>query len=299
MQFGLELTFLPKKNPLGFDAETRKSQQILHKFNKYLSTLSDISNKTFVFTAHFDMLNYPTSAIEVNGTPIEDFHIDLKILKKNLEVLFCISKSLNLTGRHSYVKNGTRFEYPTAGGHLHHDINLWEKSYTPSFLYKLNKFERNLYIDYANRPYIRWLFAQWFDNINSRVTLDQKDLPRYGGFKGDIRAKAYGDYAGIRSRFSGFRKGCLPTFEHRYFDATKNAEETLANLRFLRAWVKNIPEYRIKSTLTKKYFRDLKDSRFAWHEISQFLTNLGLQPDTYHPNFERNYITRMKFGHMI
>lgn len=211
---------------------------------------------------------------------------------------------MGLRPRISRRKNGTRVDYATGGCHFHLGIaNLFFSD--TSYLANLAAFERNLYIDYANRPYIKWLFAEWFDDgTNCRV-----------GWKPHIWnrefAHEYSHNSGlldgtISPRFSGANaKKILPTYEFRMFDSMpSNTRELLLYVRFLSAWMawvrlKTLACQTIPLTINGKYFKSLKSLRTGWREISTFLCLIGLDPLDYRAQFERCYVPRMKSGKMI
>lgn len=308
MTYGLELTFLPRADPNGFKTETETSK-VVRKFNSLLKPVNNPQETgCSVFLAKEESLgdNYCIEVVNFINH-IASREIEDEQFRDRLSSVFNIADYLRLTARASKTEKGIRLEYASGGSHIQHSMNVFGRSHSPCFLNRLACFERNMCSDYANRPYIRWLFAQWFDNTNSLVMFNLDDLPKSGIIKKNPIYKIYSDWCthiGIVPRFTGIRRGCIPTYEHRYFDATQTADETIDNLKFIQAWIGSLAErtengLKIKSKLTRSYFKSLKNTRFAWKEISQFLLSLALNPNCYRPNFERNYITRMKFGQMV
>lgn len=307
MTFGLELTFLPRSSPLGFDTSkgADKINQVVARFNAELDQRVRPNGIEPSFYAKCEGLFWRRHIVEVcsDSSRIEAAHIVLPMVKQRLTAVFDIARELGLSGRLSHVKDGVRRLYSNGGGHIHHGIDVFETSNLPDFLPRLNRFQRNLFADYANRPYIRWLFAHPFDNDNSCVLFNLSQLPKRGTLKNDPTHQAYLTN-GIAPRFAARRKGAMATFEHRYFDATQNAEETLINLRFLKAWIQHLAALTdsrktVPVTLTRTYFTSLKERRFAWREISGFMQGLGLNAADYRDLFERNYLTRMRWGEMV
>lgn len=291
MKLGVELTFLPRAKPDGF--AVGEGRTTVARFNRRLKEAGDTG-----FKAKEEMHGAIHDLIEVPSEPLaSSVYLVSPDLERRLNRVFAIAKGLGLSGRISPTHRGVTKVFPDGGSHIHSSIDMFADNERPDFLPRLDRFQRNLYHDFANRPYIRWLFAHPFDDLNSRVLCHPGKIVR-----NPIRL-GYKVWA-ILPRFTGMRKDHLPTFEHRYFGATQDAHETLCNLVFVNNWMTSLRKTvesgkRLKVTLTSSYFRSLKQPRFAWREVSDFLTLIGCTPpSTYRETFERNYLTRMKWGTM-
>lgn len=196
--------------------------------------------------------------------------------------------------------------WPAGGTHLHVGIaDLF--SNTPSFLPKLALFEKNVYTDFANRPYIRWLFAEWFDNeVNSSITVGESSFDDYT--KAEMRDLVYPEgrkSSSICARYSYQYKPAYPTYEFRIFDGVDSAKDIARNVRFLEAWilshVKHVNEggKDVEFTLKREDFKAFKNVRSAWGIISQFLRDLNLDSQDFRKPFEENYVLRVKHGEML
>ena len=309
MTLGLELTFLPRKQPAGLPSGP-KIDTLVARFNKALD--KRVNGQEYAacdFRAKSERLGLFGCIIEVVHRErfISDLSSGGSSLKDQLDGVFSIARDLDLVARSSFRRKGVLMLRPNGGSHLHHSIDVFKHG--ADFLPRLTAFQQALFTSYANRPYIRWLFAHPFDDLNSSVTYNLAELnqkPRMGIVEKmhECPWVAYEGAPGILARFGGARVTVLPTFEHRYFDATADTKETLANLRFLKAWINSVvgttdvnrPR---QLTITPEYFKRLKNLRFAWQEISVFLCSLGLDPADYRAIFERNYVTRMKWGKML
>lgn len=194
--------------------------------------------------------------------------------------------------------------HPSAACHLHIGIaDLLPNDHY--FLTNLTRLERNLYHDLANRPYIRWLFAEWFDaNINSAATFHEGDYKAFGMSQLAEYAYSYGrTAASIAARYSYRYKPAYPTYEFRFFDSVDTAKELARNVKFLEAWMsyhanKALHKIDIPFTLTRSRFKALKNERNAWFVISTFLRELNLDPNDFRKPFEENYVLRMRHGEM-
>ncbi len=168
------------------------------------------------------------------------------------------------------------------------------------FMPKLSVFERNLFLDYVNRPYVRWLFAEWFDvDENSEVI-----KPEHIANTGPDHAYHWSLWrGGIRRRFSQTAKTPYSAYEFRFFDMPPTVKQLSLQVRFLIAWVshhqaKVFAGQAVEVTITQESFDKLRNLRHAWSTISAFLTELKLNPRDYRPFFEDQYINRMRHGKM-
>lgn len=195
------------------------------------------------------------------------------------------------------VKSGkVERHWPNGGCHFHVGMDLF--AFDRHFYTNLGTFHDRLARDYANRPYIRWLFAQWFDDLNSRTIYNEEsfdeiahqDLIQWA----DIRAA-------INARFASGGKTRYPTFEFRFFSMSTAAEVRLM-ARFLIHWIDHVKEMKATPEVTIKprdfhdRFRDLKGIE---REIAAWFTELKLSWQHYVPFFKRNYVNRIRYGKLV
>jgi len=169
-------------------------------------------------------------------------------------------------------------------------------------------YHRNLLTDYANRPYIRWLFSHWFADLGSSayITLDNlEDFKSRGANVMEDRWRP----STIEARYMNTTKGAYLTFEHRYFSMIENAEEMRLIARFAWAWMQYVKgqqfgedfQYKeqIPFTLTADQLRAMQKPREAKVMCHEFFAKLGLPWDDYSHFFDRNYLRRIKWGKFV
>lgn len=307
MKIGLEMTFVPDLPHAKEFTSLREAQRTSKALNRLLEPIDETltSYETFLY-AKVDPFrknedgDFDRWIIEVvNGSfPTHGFYWYDGAFVEVVQQVFNAAKSLKLYPR--IRRDG--IHHPSGGCHLHLGLAGLFTDDT-EFLTKLARFEKNLFVDYANRPYIRWLFGEWFDpQVNAEVAVKEDDLK---GFK----SKSAYSYArdmttSIRARYSCDGKPSYSTYEFRFFDMSDTAYDLALNVRFLMAWIKslqskNLHKETIPFTLTATQFRSLKNTRTAWKVISTFLRDLSLDPQDYRGAFESNYIPRMKYGKML
>jgi len=305
---GLELTLIPDLPGAKEFADKKRAQRVADKLLKRLSVLTpallehniDLLVKVDPFRSVND--EYTAWIIEVtNGQyPTRSFQWRSKRFVFLIQRVFTEARKLGLYPR--IRRRG--IHHPSGGCHLHCGIaDLFPNS--DLFLSHLARFEKNLYTDLANRPYIRWLFAEWFDvETNSTATFNERDYRSYSMRRMEGFAHEYGRASSsIAARYSYRYKPAYPTYEFRFFDSVDSAKEIARNVRFLEAWVthhvcKALDGVDVKFTLTHAQFKALKNEDKAWDVISTFLRELGLNPDDFRKPFEENYILRMRHGEM-
>ena len=303
---GLELTFIPDLPCAKEFADKKRAQRVADKLITRLTPLVpqllehhiDLLVKVDPFRS--DDKEYVAWIIEVtNGSfPTRSFSWRSKKFVSLIQRVFIEARKLRLYPR--IRRRGVH--HPSGGLHKHVGIaDLFPND--EFFLSRLARFEKNLYTDMANRPYIRWLFSEWFDrDTNSTATFTEGDY-RTNSMK-DLAERAYEVgrmSSSIAARYSYRFKPAYPTYEFRFFDAVDSAKEIARNVRFLEAWVthhvcKATDGVDVKFTLDHKQFRALKNEDHAWLVISTFLRELGLNPDDFRKPFEENYILRMRHG---
>lgn len=297
--FGLELTFIGKN---GESFSFSEANKIFKKFAKELKPLNKESEKFgtyfYVKVDNFRISNWETPKgnkyiLEVNNCPMRTIYytdfMESEHIKKFIKEIFKIADKLGLAGKVYKREKNTLIEYPNGGGHIHVGMDLFPNDY--NFLTKLCKFQENLYIDFANRPYIRWMFCQWFDNHNTKKALlgDRKAVLSFSQLNHTIYP-----------RFQNIGKTMYPTYEFRFFNAISDVDELVLQVKFLNKWIEYLKNQQ-ESIPVILHINDLtrfKNLRQSWKEISEFLKLINLNPKDYRRFFEENYKPRMRWGEL-
>ncbi len=309
MRIGIELTFVPDLPGDKEFTSLKAAKKAGRAFLKHLTRLSndvilhdiDLLVKTDPFRRDDDG-EFVSWIIEVTNAdkPTWAHQWEDPAFVAMIQRVFDEARQLKLYPR--IRRRGVH--HPSGGLHKHVGIaDLFSNN--EFFLPKLARFEKNLFCDFANRPYIRWLFAEWFDEReNSQVTYNANDLM---GNRTWLKENAYSQGRmnhAIVARYSGRLKTAYPTYEFRMFDSVDSAKEIARNVRFLHHWVcshvnrVNRDEKDVKFTLTLAQFKRLKEEDFAWETVSTFLRELDLDPADFRKPFEENYVLRMRHGEM-
>lgn len=234
-------------------------------------------------------------------------------LKRALETLYSIAAGLSLFPR---IRRGKR-EWPTGGGHLCVSTDI----FTTGWQYHLDmlSFERSLYMDYANRPYIRWLFAQWSDDTNSNVVnaaiLDAAHKAKKGDdLTGAIVNLLMGELHAIKQRSADTGgKACYPTYEFRFFDAADTPDVFFLQARFLIAWVEHhadlvastgalklVKQVSKAGLITSQRFAELAKPKVARREIEAFFSQIGIDTEAYLATlWDSHFMPRIKHGKLL
>ena len=177
MQFGTELTFVPNKigkwKEFLSEKEAKTVNALFSQRVKKLNRLSAYYGATYKSKADFFRAfsqEHRAWCIEVNNIlPISYICFYKDEIVNHFDSLVREAKKINLYPRIvKETKNAIKY-WPTGGGHIH--VSMAVIGGSNRFLYDLYWLEKNLAIDFVNRPYIRWLFAEWSDNQNSRVAI--------------------------------------------------------------------------------------------------------------------------------
>ena len=355
---GLELTWLPKKRGTKWQEfrDKEEAQKVAEEFNRFIRLDAHIGAaavhyaiapfKLFVakadtFRSLITTRDVPNTheawCIEINSYPLPaaDFfdkysytktsngktRLEETSLAAALESLYLIAKSLGL---HPCVirktKDNTLLESPTGGGHLHVSTDFWLEG--ASYLASLYHFERAICLDFTNHPFIRWLFCQWMDDINSGTSVkydlakriqkqSRPSCPKKIRISQSAASYVAHDQAlnchSIKQRMSYVGKPIMPTYEFRFFDMPRSVKELQLQVKFLSKWVSYWtsiagarkadslgPDY----TLTPAYYLRLtKDLDFAYKEISTWFNKIGLDFAEYKELcWDRAYVRRMKYN---
>ena len=178
----------------------------------------------------------------------------------------------------------------------------------------MERFHRNLVVDYANRPYIRWLLSHWMGG-GSAVAVTKKDLklaarkPVAGKLNrvwaitpNSIFDRAlYIDHA-IEPRFMASSKHSYLALEFRMVGMVENARQLRAAALLIDTWIAKILSRtgRIRFTLTIPQWNAMTKEKTARKICAEWVDNLGLDWATYETAFfDRNYLLRIKHGEFV
>ncbi len=307
-RIGVELTFVPdrrgsKEFPTRTEAKraARQLNQLLRKLDCPVSQNGmDILIRFVAKAERFRMEDgkWVGHIVEVNATPFDHTLLKDEVFVAVVQLVFDYAAKLKLLPR--IRRRGVH--HASGGGHI-----LCGTAYLFDddihFTGRLAAFEKAWYVDFANRPYIRWLFAEWFDcGENSNVAVTSSDLS-YGAWDSN-HAYTYSLARGsIRRRFSDDMKPSYAAYEVRLFDAQTCVADVIRDINFLVAWVTRVRdlvllEQTIEFNLTAKRYEKWCKPRAAWGEVSRFLRLLKLDPRDYRSAFEDNYLNRIKHGKM-
>lgn len=316
--FSAELTFIPNRSPYHFKGKNgmKKAAEICNKINETL--VSDYKyakvDPFYIYDNVGQLLNednwsFCIEIVPLNEKGFDDLDEIIYFNKRSSmavqwtnELIAKLKKDYKLI-THKVVNNK---HYPTGGGHIHYSItNLFDNNI--NFLSKLDKFQRLLYIDLYNRPYIPWLFRQWFDNNNAIITQPiSKESQEFFSQKclvDDIINTGLNGNC-IVPRFQSALKTSYTTYEFRFFDMVKNGEELHDNVKFIDVWLKSLrsqaemgvdicPEL---VTLTDGKFKEYQTIRGGKKACKKFIEELGLDWSNYEEKFNINYKNRIKYG---
>lgn len=257
--------------------------------------------------------------------------IDASAELRAVQSLYQIAPTLGLRPFvSSRSKRGVTREWPTGGGHIHLSTDMWSDG--SDYLLRMFNLERGLCLDYANYPFIRWLWAQWFDDTNSELPFTEEKAAELDALIGRSESKrsraltiahdAVLQSHSIKQRMAYTGKGTYASYEFRFFDMPRSAEELSLQVQFLVSWLRSWgqmvdavideedPKRRVKADkaylkrvrykLTPEYMRRLReDLPFARVEVETFFRErLGLD---YSQGFsditwDRAYVKRALYG---
>ena len=325
MTFAPEMNWVPARFPHEI-TDQEAGQKIVDNINEALKTIEEYSGVAIRAKLDSFHVNPDTDApiswsIEI--CPVHYFHTEWlstekgeggisswTTFKNTLKWLFgwMRKEQKMVPSAKKKRKDGTLVQYPGGGCHINIGADLFPMSHR--FYGQMERFHRNLAVDYANRPYLRWLFADWFSNIAHHSLWNPDSGPINKWLHANesredflFRTMIRGTHA-IESRFMASNKGAHNTFEFRFFRMVEDPEELRLIALFTEAWVSHLTfsvyeNKTIEFNLTKRRWAEFKNSRTVWAQhIAPFIKSLGLKPNDYRMFFERNYLTRLKFGKM-
>ncbi len=330
-----EMTFIPAKRPHEI-VDVKAGQKLVNRINDWLKTDPITYTLWAKLDPHHNEHSYDTKPVTYTVEIVPYRHwwthwfedaTDEKgkpdgwaVLGPALHRLFDgLRDRFGLIPSLRTKRAGVERHWPGGGCHIHYGIaDLFQPSFKWYTL--MECFHHNLLVDFANRPWIRWLFKQWFAD-GCKIPVDGDDLTvGHDGQQGPlprepIISRSITGGNGIEPRFMPSSKGVYPTFEFRMFSMVDTPEELRLIVRFLDRWVRSLRDrtiYRrilpeadylaqqaVQPDLTLERFRAMCDERTAWGFCEAFLVQLGLTPADYRPFYDRHYLNRIRHGKMV
>lgn len=328
MTFSPELTYILKDRPHCI-RDKRKGHRLVKRVNKLLDAVAALTNLSL--RAKLDPFYVDDGSGKVTAWCVEIVpvtHLQMCWLEQDSPSHDLFMRSVNLIfeglanmGLVPSVSRTTRRagqlvrrEFPTGGCHLHHGADLFRLG--PNWYSQMERFHRNLMMDYANRPYIRWLLAQWSDNVNSLCLVTESDFKDPARLTPEsIWARALDGTHAIEPRFMMASKTSHLTFEFRFINMVENAAELRAVALLINSWVNHIcllslAGFTLSPTISRADILALKRLPKTpsimplliecW--LDSVLQSATLREElrpTLYTLYQRNYVNRVRFGQMV
>ncbi len=320
-----ELTFFPREKPEGIPLKTREERiavlnMIVEAFNRAIDDGSQpipLCHKLDPFECYGPKAEH--YVVEI--TPYHPFETEWltdPIFEQHMNGVFKVMEELGyvpaLREMTTDPKTGRRIEkhWPGGGCHLHYEASLFNCD-SFSWYRKMEAFHKVMIIDYANNPWIRWLFKQWFaDEGTDGVIVSAESISNLPSVSLDNILHVGHHGVAINQRMRQHGKTSYLTFEFRMFSMVESARELILIARFLDAWVQKWVGWvsqkvgdnsdavnQLPITITKEGLDEMSTVRGARKAVNAGLSSLKLDPKEYAPFFERHYRNRIKYGEMV
>ncbi len=313
-----ELTFLPVRAPHEI-VNRKRGERLVARINNWLISVAKQTGVWMVakLDPHHDPYG-PKETYLVEIVPTN--HFDIGWLEKDnpdhmtfmtvIEAIFVVLKQRfglvpSLTTHDK--KRNVDLVWPSGGCHLQMGADLY--SFRTDWYRLMERFHKNLAMDYANKPFIRWLLAHWMGDGGSRVIIDPermavaKELPKEGAITRDTvfeRALFYA--SSIEPRYMASGKNSYLTFEFRIVGMVENARQLRAAVLLIKAWMDQIKEKKgcLSFNLTQEKWDDMTKEEPARDMCRDWVRSLGLNWADYETDFfARNYLMRVKHGKFV
>ncbi len=323
--FAIEANFIPNRAPYQI-VDKVSGQKLVDQINERLHRFYDWHQiRALDMVAKLDPLyvdrrtGEPTSwSVEV--VPTSYFEVswlddpgEWKGFRKMMKTLFLfLKKECGLVPSVTKRRGNTEIRFGGGGAHCHISSDIFSTSV--DFYREMEIFHKNLAVSYTNFPWIRWLFADWNSSIAHHCLWTPYDkLPDCGGPSCQspedrvFRKMVEGDVHAIEPRFMESGKSSYLTFEFRIFRMVENVDEMRLIVQFCDRWMdhlrwKVLNNEPVKLELTRVLwdFYTKSAPKAVWKEsITPFLEEIGLCAENYRVFFERNYLTRRRYGSMV
>lgn len=315
--FAPELTFIPRRAPHEITSEAvgkRLVKRIQCKLDR-ISRQTNLWMHVKLDPFHDAFTPQQTWIVEVVPLVLPGVYWDTAWLDEDdsnhrgfmiaIDWLFRLMRDHGLVPYRTWRRGGVEYHAPGGGLHVHCGADLFPRG--PTFYAQMERFHRDLTVDFANRPYIRWMLAQWSDDLNHETAVNEETLRAYAKSAPGRRVEDE-IYSGsftqcsIMARFMSCTKASYLTFELRFVDMVQSATELRAVVRLLAAWVEHHQMRTLRGDLSIPFTLTLADWRKATHIPSarrlcrEWVKSLGLEWRDYAVFFERNLVRRIRFG---
>lgn len=310
---GPELTFVPAARPHWITDE-KAGKEMVKRLNDYLVELGKQTSvylfakldplHSLIAPNTDDKITWSLEIVPTNKMPIHWF-IDTKQWKLLKEAL---SKHLFEVIRRYFnmvpfvIETGRRHRYwPNGGCHIHHSADVADESH--AWYERMRRFHCNLLTDFANRPYIRWLFSGPFSDNHAETMVNADTLP-YAKL-GEDGAQFLPGNNSIRARFMSGQKSLYPTFEFRFPSMVADANELRSLVLFIHRWVQHwgansgLNDPTLLFELDKRGWRRVTSEAGARRGLRELFEQLDLDPRQYTPFVHRNLLPRLRYGELI
>jgi hypothetical protein len=320
MKISPELTFFPSKYP--YEIKNHKEGLILiREIKKSIKKSKKIDDTWFLpkldpfHNPHEENSTFCVEAVPATCLYTDWFEdLDWETTKIVITELFSIMKSHGLVPSLCKNRNRTEYHYPGGGCHLH--VNVPNFIMSPGWYKSMEAFHRNLLIDYVNRPYLRWLFSNWFADSGSSVIVNTENFKKFKSKKNNIYDIDFFYTNAIEPRYMSSTKNSYLSFELRFFSMIHNPKELKLIVNFANRWIQHVLKKTQESEIlgdtfylntfkdipieiTHKKLLDMEDPKKSKEICKKFLDFLGLPWQDYEIFYDRNYSRRIKFGKFV
>ena len=308
-----ELSFVPRKSPHIITNE-EAAQSLIHNLNRQLFGMQDAGSMlTMMAKLDPQQSNPAVKEWVIEVTPILARYFETswldggeseRLVHDTLDYVFRLMRNNGLVP--SVIKRRGSHEKHWPGGGCHIQYGMGELFDMSANWYKnMELFHRNLIMDYTNRPYIRWLFANWFADEHSHCVLNRVNLQSCEWTPDAIFHRGIIHAASLQARFMGGGKTTYLTFEWRMPSMPESAAEVILLAKFFDAWMNKVRDMTligttITPTISVSNFKRWKGIRKLRDDTRHFLVDeLHLDWQDYRVFFNRNSVRRVKFGSLI
>ncbi len=310
--FSPEMTFILERHPHEI-INHQSGQRLVRRINEWLFILvkrTGVSMMAKLDPHHNVHEKDMTWLVEV--VPVTSFQLSWlntadkshKVFMFALELLFlAMREKFHLVPTLVTRKGNTDYHQSGGGCHLHVDASLGD--WGTNWYRQMERFHRNLAVDYANRPYARWLLAHWIGE-GSRVIVDRHRLDQRAVFgagpltRDDIFSRAVWNASAIEPRFMCSLKASFLTFEFRIVGMVDNARQLRSAALLIKAWVDHILNLQRnpRFTLTTEKWDTYATENGGREACRSWIKDiLGLKWADYEEDFfERCYLMRLRHG---
>lgn len=298
-----ELTFIPFEHPHEI-VDRSRGEALIKRVNRWLA--KTIYRKGVFMVAKLDPhhnVYLPNETWAVELTPFSSFEVswlsrtnpDHRLFMRAIDRLFKgLREKFDLVPSHKWREKGVEHHCAQGGAHVHLGADhFWCGA---DWYAKMEAFHRNLAIDYANRPYARWLLSHWMAGGHHNV-VDREDLTCLEPMtENEIFGRMLNNTHAIESRFMRSAKSSYLTWEFRILGMVENARQLRAGVLLIEAWMDSLSAGpKREFSLTTEKWDSYTTLRGAKKACKTWVEELGLDWQDYERDFfDRNYRLRIE-----